>query len=271
MAVRRQAAAARQERLEGTSGTLLDGTGEFVTFVGRTLAAGRDLAHFGAEALRQAAIIASGSLLILMVASFAIGAGVGQLAFDNARGLGVEQFAAVATGNFTTVSVMPFLFSFILAAKVACGFAAEIGAMSVREEVDVVESLGIPAMVYLVATRFFGAMVVLPFIYLVSVATSYLGVFTQRLRYPDVSAGAFELYFYNFQHPTDLLIGMAQVMVTAFFVLTVALFFGWRTSGGPVEVGQATARTMAVSLVLIMLVHFLFTLLFGIRPLIPLA
>ena len=47
--------------------------------------------------------------------------------------------------------IVPFLFGFILAAKVGCGFVAEIGAMRVTEEVDALDVMGIDSMVFIVA------------------------------------------------------------------------------------------------------------------------
>ena len=55
-------------------------------------------------------------------------------------------------------------------------------------------------------------------------------------------------------------------------VVLVALYFGYRVSGGPVEVGTATARSMAVNLILVTVLNMVMTFLFwGFNPRLPIA
>jgi phospholipid/cholesterol/gamma-HCH transport system permease protein len=51
-------------------------------------------------------------------------------------------------------------------------------------------------------------------------------------------------------------------MVISAWVVLVALFYGSRVQGGPVEVGIATARSMAVSVVGVTTISMLGTLVF---------
>ena len=62
----------------------------------------------------------------------------------------------------------PFIFGFIVAAKVGGGIVAELGAMRVNEEVDALEVMGVPSITYLVSTRMLAAMLMLPIAYLIS-------------------------------------------------------------------------------------------------------
>ena len=52
----------------------------------------------------------------------------------------------------------------------------------------------------------------------------------------------------------------------------VALYFGYRVRGGPVEVGTATAQSMAVNLILVTVLNMTMTFLFwGFDPRLPIA
>ena len=44
--------------------------------------------------------------------------------------------------------IVPFVFGFIVAAKVGGGIVAELGAMRVNEEVDAMEVMGVPSIAY---------------------------------------------------------------------------------------------------------------------------
>jgi phospholipid/cholesterol/gamma-HCH transport system permease protein len=82
------------------------------------------------------------------------------------------------------------------------------------------------------------------------------------VRFGDVSPGTWKLFFLSFQDEWDVLFSVAKGMVIAAWVVLVALFFGSRVRGGPVEVGIATARSMAVSVVGVTTISMLGTLIF---------
>jgi len=54
-------------------------------------------------------------------------------------------------------------------------------------------------------------------------------------------------------------------------VIGVALYLGYNVRGGPVDVGVATARSMAISLVAVTVVNLVWVLMFLIKPQIPIA
>jgi phospholipid/cholesterol/gamma-HCH transport system permease protein len=246
--------------------------GDIADFSGETFRGFAHLGQFGSEVLRQAAIIATGSTLIILFTLFLLGSAAGQEVSAVARALGADPIApdfgcVVASEGITT-----FIFGFILAAKVGCGMVAEIGSMRVREEVDAVQVMGIRPVTYLIGTRFVGAMVVLPFIYMLSLATSQFGMFiNSAIRYGDVSSGTFQLFCFTSIDTRVLLTSFTHGMLMSAGVLLIALYYGWRVSGGPVEVGAATARSMAVNVVFCTATYVVYNLAFGYRTFVPIA
>jgi phospholipid/cholesterol/gamma-HCH transport system permease protein len=226
---------------------------------------------FGAEILRQAAIIATGSVLVIMCISFLAGGSCGLESTSLARSFGVDPVAGGFSTWCTLREVVPFVFGYILAAKVGCGIVAELGAMQVAEEVDALDVMGVRSIAYLVTTRLIATMIVLPIAYLLAVASSYLAAYLMSVkRFGDVSPGTWELFFYNFQDPFDLVYSMVKGMLIALFVISTALYFGYKVRGGPIEVGTATARSMAVNIIGVTLISMVGTLIFwGSNPRIP--
>jgi phospholipid/cholesterol/gamma-HCH transport system permease protein len=236
--------------------------------------AARDLRHvrpFLAEAIRQAAIIATGSVVVICVIAFLAGGSCGLESTSLARSFGVDPVAGGFSTWCTLREVVPFVFGYILAAKVGCGMVAEIGAMRVHEEVDALEVMGVRSIAYLVSTRMIASAIVLPIAYALAVASAYLAAFLMSVkRFGDVSSGTWELFFYNFQDPVDLVYSAIKGLAIAGFVITTALYFGYRVRGGPVEVGVATARSMAVNIIGVTLISMVGTLVFwGANPRIP--
>ena len=122
--------------------------------------------QYAAEILRQAGILLTGSALILVGMEVVIGGECGLFTSYLGKSFG----ASGAVGLFSLVcderEMFPYMFGYILAAKVGCGLVAEIGSMRIAEEIDAMEVMGIPSIRYVVGTRLFAALMVLPITYL---------------------------------------------------------------------------------------------------------
>lgn len=227
---------------------------------------------FGGEVLRQMGLLAAGSSLVIVFACLLVGQSCGLESAYVARALSTPSFAAGATFGCAVLYIVPFLFGFVLAAKVGCGFVAEIGAMQVTDEVDALEVMGIDAMVYIVAARMLASALMLPIIYLLAIAAADLGGYLQAaVRFDDISAGTYATYRYAFFGPSDIVLSLAQGLTMSIVVTSVALYYGYHARGGPVEVGVATARSMAVNLVLVTYVNLVFVVLFLLKARLPIA
>jgi phospholipid/cholesterol/gamma-HCH transport system permease protein len=234
----------------------------------------REFRHWPAflsEGLRQASLIATGSVLVILAISFLAGGSCGLESTSLARAFGTRPIGAGFSSWCTLREVVPFVFGYILAAKVGCGIVAELGAMRVNEEVDALEAMGVRPLAHLVCSRLLGAAIVLPFAYLLAIGSSYLAAYLiSAKRFGDVSQGTWSLFFYLFQDPVDLVYSLVKGMVISVFVITTAVFFGYTVRGGPAEVGVATARSMAVNIVAVTVISMAGTLVFwGANPRIP--
>ena len=188
--------------------------------------------------------------MILAIAFFA-GGSCGLESSALARAFGAAPIAGGFSSWCTLREVIPFVFGYIVAAKVGCAMVAELSAMRVAEEVDQLEGMGVRSLSYLAGTRFVACAVTLPFAYLLSVAAGYAAAGLMSLgRFGDVSPGTWKLFFLTFQDSADLLYSLIKGLVISAFVVVVALHQGYALRArGPVDVGRATARSMAISIV----------------------
>ena len=193
---------------------------------------------YAGEVLRQIGILAGGSTLVVMFSTLMVGQSCGLESSYLARALAAPHDRAGRNVGCAVLYVVPFLFGFILAAKVGCGFVAEIGAMRVSEEVDALDVMGIDSMVFIVSARLLAGTLFLPVMYLLALGASDLGGFLQSgVRFHQISLGTYNTYQYSFFGPVDLLISFAQGLTISAVVMTVALYYGYNVRGGPVEVG----------------------------------
>ncbi len=233
---------------------------------------GSVLKYFG-EALRQAGVLITGSMLIVLGLVFVLGAQCGIEGAYGAKAVGAQSSVGAFTALCDLREVIPYAFGYMMAAKVGTGIVAELGSMRISDEIDALEVMGFNSVVYLGATRLLGCWIVLPFVYTIAVVVgifaSYLVVVVQL---GQVSHGGYLQLFWMFQTPLDFLFSMIKGMVMATFVVLVGIYYGYHVTGGPVGVGTATAKSMVLNIVLVHLIGMLGTQLFwGANPRAPIG
>ena len=189
--------------------------GEIVKFCSRIVAdvfSLRVLRFFG-ETLRQAGILILSSTIVIWGLIFIIGLQCGiEGAYFN-RSVGSPAYAGVFAAWCDLRELVPYGFGYMMSAKVGTGIVAELGSMRISDEIDALEVMGIPSMIFLCATKLLGSWLVLPFIYLAGIGAgffaSYLAVVQQI---GEVSSGGFFLIFWMFQNPPDLLYSVIKGM-----------------------------------------------------------
>jgi phospholipid/cholesterol/gamma-HCH transport system permease protein len=253
---------------------LLDTAGAIAAFSVRLVRETPQTRHYLGETIRQAAIIVTGSTLVIVAIAFFAGGSCGLESSALARAFGAAPIAGGFSSWCTLREVVPFVFGYIVAAKVGCAMVAELSAMRAVEEIDQLEGMGVRSLSYLAGTRFVACAVTLPFAYLLSIAAAFAAAGLMSLgRFGDVSPGTWKLFFLNFQDSSDLVYSLIKGLTISAFVVLVALHQGYGLrSRGPVDVGVATARSMAISIVGVTLISMAGTLIFwGANPRIPIG
>src|SRR3954452_15363951 len=228
-------------------------SGEVVGDIGN----GRVFRFFG-EALRQAGILILGSALVIWGMVFILGLQCGiEGAYFN-RSVGAPAYAGVFSAWCDLREMVPYMFGYIMSAKVGTGIVAELGAMRINEEIDALEVMGVRPVTFLASTRLVAAWLVLPFIYAAAVGVAFLASYIAVVQQiGEVSSGGYSLIFWMFQNPPDFLYSVIKGMTMATAIVLVGCYYGYTASGGPVGVGQATAKSMILNMVLVHLIGML--------------
>jgi phospholipid/cholesterol/gamma-HCH transport system permease protein len=253
----------------------LDSLGEIARFGARVTGlvySGRVLRFFG-ESLRQAGILILGSALVIWGLLFISGLTCGLEGAYLLRAQGAPAYAGVFSAWCDLREVVPYAFGYMMSAKVGTGIVAELGSMRISDEIDALEVMGVPPMAFLCATRLLAAWIALPFIYLAGIGVSFFASWIVVVhQIGDTSTGGYSLIFWMFQNPPDLLFSLIKGMVMATAIVLVGCYYGYTASGGPVGVGAATAKSMALNIVLVHVIGMLGTLVFwGANPRAPIG
>jgi phospholipid/cholesterol/gamma-HCH transport system permease protein len=240
---------------------------ELGTFTGRTVLQLGGVWRYSAEIIRQTGILVVGTALVVSAMALLMGFVCGTEATYVLRGYGATVYSGVFT-SYCGREMIPHIFGYIFAAKVGCGFAAELGAMRIQDELDAMDSIGLNPMRYVVATRLVAVVLCVPALFFVTTAGYYLGNFIIIVvQIQEVSQGGWENVHWLFSSPLDQLYTFLRLAVLAVMIAMIGMFYGYRAAGGPVGVGTATARSMILNLVLLHVVMAAMVMLFwGLAP-----
>ncbi|HEY1865513.1 MAG TPA: ABC transporter permease [Candidatus Acidoferrales bacterium] len=208
--------------------------------------------HYIVDTLEQMDIIGVGSLPIVLLTGFFIGAVmVLQTAAQFVR------FGETAlTGDVVSLALVrelgPAITGLLVAGRNASGIASELGSMQVTEQVDAMRAMGTDPIRKLVTPRVVAAMLVLPLLTAMSdfvglVGGSVVSRFTLRIGTVEFWTRAI-----NALEFADLMQGMAKPVVFAFILATVGCYQGLTVTGGTQGVGRATTQAVVVSSVIIL-------------------
>lgn len=241
--------------IRGKPRIMLDNIADLVGFAGRAFASLGQVRLYPSEAFRQTGILIFSSGLVIWMMEFVMGAVFAVEGHYITRQFGATGYVGIfpALGGLRTCA--PEMWGWILSAKVGCGLVAEIGSMRITEEIDALEVMGIRPMPYLVGTRLIAAWIAMPFLYIVGLGLLYISSWFMIVHVlGTVSEGGFLDVFWAFQNPMDLLFSVLWTMILGTLVVLVGCYYGYTARGGPVDVGDNTAKSMVVNMVLVSLV-----------------
>jgi phospholipid/cholesterol/gamma-HCH transport system permease protein len=148
------------------------------------------------------------------------------------------------------------------AAQVGAGFTAELGAMRISEEIDALEVMSVPAMVYLVCTRVMAAVLCIVPLYLLSLYASFFATQLVTTRFFGLPQGVYNHYFRLYLPPIDILYSVSKAALFAVVVSLIHCYYGFYAKGGPAGVGVAVGRAIRASIVAVVILNLILSILF---------
>ena len=212
--------------------------------------------------LEQILEIGIKSILIVIVSAMAIGmVMVVQLswgfAWFGAKGL----VGPVVTLSFVR-ELGPVVTSLLVGGRVGSGITAEIGSMNVTEQVDAIRTLGANPLKKLVAPRILAAVISFPLLAVIANLSGILGAMFISNVDLDIGPQLFLTSTREWVSVSDFITGISKTFFFGLIVSITGSYIGLRASGGTQGVGQATTRTVVISLLLIIICDFILSKIF---------
>jgi phospholipid/cholesterol/gamma-HCH transport system permease protein len=153
----------------------------------------------------------------------------------------------------------PVLTALTVGARIGSGMAAELGAMSVTEQVDAIRALGADPLRKLVVPRVLACLLVMP---VLTVFADVIGLLAGALVVNMQYAITFDLFFQGVLDAVllqDFVSGVFKGAVFGVIIGLVGCFKGLTVEGGTEGVGRATTQTVAITSVSVCLADFFIT------------
>jgi len=156
----------------------------------------------------------------------------------------------------------PVLTALTVGARIGSGIAAELGSMTVTEQVDAIRALGADPIRKLVVPRLWACVLVMPALtVLADVFGLAAGSGVVKMQY-EISFEEFYRSVVETARWSDFGSGIGKSAVFGLIIAVVGCYQGFNVEGGTEGVGRATTETVAIASVAICLSDFLLTKLF---------
>lgn len=161
----------------------------------------------------------------------------------------------------------PFVTAIILAATFGSALAAELGTMSVSDELTALEVLSIDHVSFLVLPRVIALMIMCPLLTIFCDGVGILGggfISVAQLNvswdmYMDTAFSALETKGNLIPIPKDVYAGLLKSFVFGGLIAVVSCASGLRARGGALGVGKATSRAVRDSIIVTIVANYFLT------------
>ncbi len=210
------------------------------------------------EFMHQCSEIGIGALGIVAIISFFMGAvSTVQTAYQLTSPLIPLYTIGQIVRDTVILEFAPTLVSIVLAGVIGSKIAGELGNMRVSEQIDALEIMGVNSKAYLILPKVVAALIVIPMLIVIAavlgiwggqIAGSFSGIIPTSEYHKGLLTG--------FQ-PYNVFFSLAKAYTFAFLLSSIPAYYGYHVSGGALEIGRASTRSVVVSCVAILFADYI--------------
>ena len=213
------------------------------------------------DVLRVADAAGVNALPIVALVSFLMGLIMAFQAAIPLRQFGAQLFIANLIGLSMLRELGPLMTAIILAGRSGSAFAAEIGTMKVREEIDALKTMGLDPVRFLIVTRVIAAVCMTPLLTIFADLLGLMGgsVVMLSLGFPLIT------YFHQVQYAVtygSLIGGLVKSFVFGILIAAIGCLRGLQTKSAASSVGESTTSAVVSGIILIAITDGIFSVIY---------
>jgi phospholipid/cholesterol/gamma-HCH transport system permease protein len=209
------------------------------------------------ELMQQCVDIGVGSLPIVIIISVFLGAVTTvQTAYQLVSPLVPATAIAQVVRDSVLLELSPTVTCLVLAGVSGSKIASELGNMRISEQIDALEIMGINTKAYLIMPKILSAIIVIPFLVILSMALAIWGGRTAGAMSGILSTETFDRGLRDGFSTFNLVFSLIKAYTFAFIISSVAAYFGYNVKGGSLEIGKSSTSAVVVSCILILFADY---------------
>jgi phospholipid/cholesterol/gamma-HCH transport system permease protein len=176
-----------------------------------------------------------------------------------ANQIGATSFSGAVNGIGVLRQGAPLVTSLMIAGAVGSAICSDLGARTVREEIDALKVMGISPVQRLVAPRVVAALVVAELLTVIVSMTAMTTAYILNVGGGSISSGAYLGSFIAFSNPLDFALAEFKALLFGFIATIVASHKGLHARGGPKGVADAVNEAVVLSVIILAVVNVAIT------------
>ncbi|MCB2227203.1 MAG: ABC transporter permease [Desulfarculaceae bacterium] len=197
-------------------------------------------------------------LPIVGLISFLMGLIMAFMSAIQLKNFGANIFVADLVALAMVRELGPIMTAVLVAGRSGSSFAAEIGTMIVREEVEALEVEGFHPISFLAVPRIVAAILMVPLLILFSDVTAIVGGLIIGVTYLDLTVYGYVQQTMGALAVSDILLGAFKGALFALLIAGIGCQRGFTTMGGAEAVGRVTTSAVVAGIFLIVVADSIF-------------
>lgn len=212
--------------------------------------------YYFPETIVQMDLIGVGSLTIIVLTGFFTGGVLTLQTFPTLQFYGAQS----QTGRLVAISLVrelgPVLTALMVTGRVGSAIAAELGSMTVSQQIDAMRALGTDPIKKLVSPRLFALIITLPLLTVIADVVGIGGGGLVATSLYGLSMGQFWSAVRDGITTDDIIGGVIKPVFFAVILGSTACYKGLSTEGGTVGVGRSTTRAVVTASIMVIVADF---------------
>jgi phospholipid/cholesterol/gamma-HCH transport system permease protein len=202
------------------------------------------------------------SIPLVSLVSFFLGLTMALLTGYQLQRFGTERLIPGLVAIGFTRELGPLITGIMLAARIGAAFTAELGTMTVSEEVEAIEAMGIGPLRFLVAPRVLALFFLMPCLSTISNISAVLATSLICKAYFSIAFPYFVDLVRDALLIRDLITGVLKSFLFGLLIAAIACYRGLSVKGGAAGVGTATTSSVVTAITVVIGVDTLYNVVY---------
>jgi phospholipid/cholesterol/gamma-HCH transport system permease protein len=200
------------------------------------------------------------SLPVVAVTGLSTGLVLATQSFFQLSDKGLAGATGLMVGKSMFTELGPALTAFMVTGRVGAAMCAELGTMTVSEQIDALRSMAVSPLRYLIAPRFIAGTLMMPPLAIFSTLMGIIGGYLMSVYVfgmaPTTYLDPMPIYITTF----DCFSGLIKATIFGMLITTICCYKGLGTTGGAAGVGRTTTNSVVICYSVILVSNFFLTL-----------